>query len=243
MIIFPAVDIQGGKAVRLKQGRAEDSTVFADDPVAAARKWQDAGAKWLHVVDLDGAFDGTPTNRAIVADICANLTIPVQLGGGVRDAKSAAAYLEAGVERLIIGTMALEEPDAFKALCGQFPQRIGVSLDADNGKLKTKGWIADSGLNVDDVLPRLVYSGAAFVIYTDIARDGMQSGVNVPALQRLTSLCSLPIIAAGGVANMQDVQHLYPLTKTTSLVGAISGRALYEGSLNLAEANAWIDAQ
>lgn len=243
MIIFPAVDIQGGKAVRLKQGRADESTVFANDPVAAARAWQDAGAQWLHVVDLDGAFDGTPTNRSIVADICAALTIPVQLGGGVRDAKCAAAYLDAGVERLIIGTMALEEPDAFAALCEQFPQRIGVSLDADNGKLKTKGWIADSGLTVDDVLPRLISSGTAFVIYTDIARDGMQSGVNVQALERLATRCPLPVIAAGGVANMNDVTQLYPLTKSTSLAGAISGRALYEGTLNLAEANAWIRAQ
>lgn len=243
MIIFPAVDIQGGKAVRLKQGRADESTVFANDPVAAARAWQDAGAQWLHVVDLDGAFDGSPTNRNIVADICAALTIPVQLGGGIRDAKCAAAYLEAGVKRLIIGTMALEEPDAFKALCEQFPQRIGVSLDADNGKLKTKGWIADSGLTVDDVLPRLISSGAAFVIYTDIARDGMQSGVNVQALERLATRCPLPVIAAGGVANMTDVTQLYPLTKSTSLAGAISGRALYEGTLNLAEANAWIKAQ
>lgn len=243
MIIFPAVDIQGGKAVRLKQGRAEDSTVFADNPVEAALAWQKAGARWLHVVDLDGAFDGNPTNRQLVGDICAALTIPVQLGGGIRDSQSARAYLEAGVNRLIIGTMALEDPDAFRALCRQFPQRIGVSLDSDNGKLKTKGWVADSGLTVDDVLSHLVESGAAFVIYTDIARDGMQSGVNLEALESLAKACPVPVIAAGGVANLDDVKKLYPLCKRTKLQGAISGRALYEGTLNLTEAQAWINAQ
>lgn len=243
MIIFPAVDIQGGKAVRLKQGRAEDSTVFAHDPVAAALAWQEVGARWLHVVDLDGAFDGNPTNRTLVGKICDALSIPVQLGGGIRDAATAAAYMDAGVERLIIGTMALENPDAFTALCAQFPGHIGVSLDADHGKLKTKGWVADSGLSVEQVLPRLISSGAAFVIYTDIARDGMQSGVNVQALQDLASACPVPVIAAGGVASLDDVKNLYPLTKTTSLQGAISGRALYEGTLDLAEAQAWIDAQ
>ncbi|MEG2173601.1 MAG: 1-(5-phosphoribosyl)-5-[(5-phosphoribosylamino)methylideneamino]imidazole-4-carboxamide isomerase [Desulfovibrionaceae bacterium] len=243
MIIFPAVDIQGGKAVRLKQGRADESTVFAHNPVAAALAWQQAGARWLHVVDLDGAFDGTPTNRTLVGQICAALSIPVQLGGGVRDAKVAAAYIDAGVERLIIGTMALEHPEAFAELCALFPGRIGVSLDADNGKLKTKGWLADSGLSVEQVLPRLIQSGAAFVIYTDIARDGMQSGVNVQALEKLALACPVPVIAAGGVASLDDVKNLYPLTKTTRLQGAISGRALYEGGLKLAEAQAWIDAQ
>lgn len=243
MIIFPAVDIQGGKAVRLKQGRAEDSTVFAESPVDAALAWQEAGARWLHVVDLDGAFDGNPVNKQIVADICEALTIPVQLGGGIRDAATARAYMDAGVSRLIIGTMALEEPEAFRALCTQFPGRIGVSLDADTGKLKTQGWVTDSGLTVEEVLPFLLDSGTAFVIYTDIARDGMQSGVNVEALRKLASTCPVPVIAAGGVASLEDVQKLYPLTKTTKLQGAISGRALYEGTLNLTEAQAWIDAQ
>lgn len=243
MIIFPAVDIQSGKAVRLKQGRAEDSTVFAESPVAAALAWQEAGARWLHVVDLDGAFDGNPVNQQIVADICEALTIPVQLGGGIRYAATARAYMDAGVARLIIGTMALEEPESFRALCAQFPGRIGVSLDADTGKLKTQGWVTDSGLTVEEVLPFLLDSGTAFVIYTDIARDGMQSGVNVEALRKLATACPVPVIAAGGVASLEDVQKLYPLTKTTSLQGAISGRALYEGSLNLAEAQAWIDAQ
>lgn len=243
MIIFPAVDIQDGKAVRLRQGRADDSTVFSPDPVAAARHWQDQGARWLHVVDLDGAFDGLPKSRDIVRRICEALTIPVQLGGGIRDEKTAQAYLDAGVQRLIIGTMALEQPEAFAALCARFPGRIGVSLDAEGGRLKTKGWVADAGMTVDDVLPRLLGDGAAFIIYTDIERDGMQSGVNLPALTHLATASSVPVIAAGGVATLADVQALYPLSRTANLQGAISGRALYEGTLNLGEANRWIAAQ
>ncbi|HJA79013.1 MAG TPA: 1-(5-phosphoribosyl)-5-[(5-phosphoribosylamino)methylideneamino]imidazole-4-carboxamide isomerase [Candidatus Desulfovibrio intestinavium] len=243
MIIFPAVDIQNGKAVRLRQGRAGDSTVFSPDPVAAARHWQEQGARWLHVVDLDGAFDGLPRSRDLVRDICAALDIPVQLGGGIRSEAIARAYLDAGVQRLIIGTLALEQPDAFAALCRTFPGRIGVSLDAEGGRLKTKGWVADAGLTVDDVLPRLTGDGAAFIIYTDIERDGMQTGVNVPALTHLATVSSVPVIAAGGVATLADVQALYPLSKNARLEGAISGRALYEGTLNLQEANAWITAQ
>lgn len=243
MIIFPAVDIKDGKAVRLKQGRADATTVFAHDPVQAALGWQQAGAQWLHVVDLDGAFDGLPKSRAIVRDICQALRIPVQLGGGVRDHATAGAYLDAGVQRLIIGTLALENPPAFAELCRSFPGRIGVSLDADGGRLKTKGWVADAGLTVDEALPRLLDDGAAFIIYTDIARDGMQTGVNVDALRHLSTLSTAPVIAAGGVATLQDVKNLYPLTRTTRLQGAISGRALYEGTLKLDEALAWIAAQ
>ena len=243
MILFPAVDIQNGKAVRLKQGRAHESTVFAEDPTDAAKAWEARGAQWLHVVDLDGAFDGAPKSREIVRRICTELSIPVQLGGGIRDMETARAYLEAGVTRLIIGTLALEQPDLFAEMCRTFPDRIGVSLDAEGGKLKTRGWVADTGLTVDGALPRLLDDGAAFIIYTDIERDGMQCGVNVAALEHISRLSTVPVIAAGGVATLADVQKLYPLTLTTSLVGAVSGRALYEGTLNLEEANAWVAAQ
>ena len=243
MILFPAVDIQNGKAVRLKQGRAHESTVFAEDPTVAAKAWEARGAQWLHVVDLDGAFDGAPKSREIVRRICTELSIPVQLGGGIRDMETARAYLDAGVTRLIIGTLALEQPDLFAEMCRTFPDRIGVSLDAEGGKLKTRGWVADTGLTVDGALPRLLDDGAAFIIYTDIERDGMQCGVNVAALEHISRLSTVPVIAAGGVATLADVQKLYPLTLTTSLVGAVSGRALYEGTLNLEEANAWVAAQ
>ena len=243
MILFPAVDIQDGKAVRLKQGRAHESTVFAEDPTDAAKAWQARGAQWLHVVDLDGAFDGAAKSREIVRRICTELTIPVQLGGGIRDMETARAYLDAGVTRLIIGTLALEQPDLFAEMCRTFPGRIGVSLDAEGGKLKTRGWVADTGLTVDGALPRLLQDGAAFIIYTDIERDGMQCGVNVAALEHISRLSTVPVIAAGGVATLADVQKLYPLTRTTSLVGAVSGRALYEGTLSIEEANAWVAAQ
>ena len=243
MILFPAVDIQDGKAVRLKQGRAHESTVFAEDPTDAAKAWEARGAQWLHVVDLDGAFDGAAKSREIVRRICTELSIPVQLGGGIRDMETARAYLDAGVTRLIIGTLALEQPDLFAEMCRTFPGRVGVSLDAEGGKLKTRGWVADTGLTVDGALPRLLEDGAGFIIYTDIERDGMQCGVNVAALEHISRLSTVPVIAAGGVATLADVQKLYPLTLTTSLAGAVSGRALYEGTLNLEEANAWVAAQ
>lgn len=243
MIIFPAVDLQGGKAVRLRQGRADDTTVFSSDPVAAALRWQEQGATWLHLVDLDGAFRGEGVNTATVRDICHALTIPVQLGGGVRDEAAARRWLDVGVRRLIIGTLALENPDEFARLCSLFPGRLGVSLDADDGRLKTRGWVADAGLRVEEALPRLAEAGAAFVIYTDIARDGMQSGVNLPLLTKLAETSPIPVIAAGGVATLDDIKALYPLSVSARLEGAISGRALYEGTLDLPEALAWIAAQ
>jgi phosphoribosylformimino-5-aminoimidazole carboxamide ribotide isomerase len=243
VIVFPAVDIQNGKTVRLKQGRAAESTVYASDPLATARSWQERGARWLHVVDLDGAFDGKPKNYQLISRICKALSIPVQLGGGIRNPETANAYLDAGVTRLIIGTMALEEPELFASLCQVHPGKIGVSLDAVDGQLKSRGWLADTGQELATVLPRLLEAGAAFIIYTDISRDGMQSGINLPALEALAKASSVPVIAAGGVASLQDIQLLYPLTRKTNLVGAISGKALYEGSLRLEEANAWIAAQ
>lgn len=243
MIIFPAVDIQGGKAVRLKKGRADASTVFSDDPVAAALRWQEEGATFLHLVDLDGAMQGVSPNTEIVRRICAELDIPVQLGGGIRSADSARAWLDAGVSRLIISTMAVEAPSAFARLCHAFPGRIGVSLDAENGRLKTRGWSGDTPYTVDDVLPRLAGDGAAFLVYTDIERDGMQTGVNLPALTRLAEISMVPVIAAGGVASLDDIKKLFPLSVNANLEGAITGRAIYEGSLDLPEALAWLNAQ
>ena len=232
MILFPAVDIKGGQAVRLRRGRADDSTVFSDDPVAAALQWQEQGAKFLHLVDLDGAFEGVSPNTDLVRRICEALSIPVQLGGGIRDEETAHRWLDAGVARLIIGTLALEDP-----------ARIGVSLDAENGRLKTRGWVGDTPYTVDDVVPRLAEDGAAFLVYTDIERDGMQTGVNVPALTHLAQTSKVPVIAAGGVATLDDVKALYPLSVSANLEGAISGRAIYEGTLDLREAMSWIAAQ
>lgn len=242
MIVFPAVDIKDGKCVRLKQGLADQVTVFADDPAEMAGHWAGKGAKYLHVVDLDGAFSGRPLNFELIKTICSSIDIPVQLGGGIRDIDTAQAYVDAGVERLIIGTMALEAPELFGELCATLPGRIGVSLDAVDGSLKTKGWVEDSGHTVFDVIPRLEEQGAAFIIYTDIARDGMQSGVNTPALEKLCEATRLPVIAAGGVHRLDDIKALYPLS-AKGLEGAITGRAIYAGTLDLVEAQGWIAAQ
>lgn len=234
MILFPAVDIKDGRCVRLEQGRADAVTVFGDDPAECALGWARLGAQWLHIVDLDGAFSGQPRNFGLVRRICAEAGIPVQLGGGVRDLGTATAYLQAGVTRLIIGTVALEEPDLFAELCGKFPGKIGVSLDAVDGQLKSRGWVADAGLTVMDVLPRIESAGAAFIVYTDISRDGMQSGVNIPALTALCEATKLPVVAAGGVTSLDDLKALAPLC-AKGLQGAISGRAIYAGSLDFAE--------
>lgn len=243
MIIFPAVDIKGGQCVRLKKGRADQETVFASDPVEAALHWQNQGAEWLHLVDLDGAFAGKPVNLPLITRLCKSLSIPVQMGGGIRDRECATAYCQAGVTRLIIGTLALDDPEAYARMCAALPGKIGVSLDTEGGRLKTKGWVADSGLTIDDVLPRLHEQGTAFIIHTDIDRDGMQSGVNVPVLAELAKKSPMPVIAAGGVATLEDIKKLYPLSLESNLEGAISGRAIYEGTLNLKEALDWLQAQ
>jgi phosphoribosylformimino-5-aminoimidazole carboxamide ribotide isomerase len=234
VILFPAVDIKDGRCVRLAQGRADAVTVFGEDPAEMALTWVRQGAEWLHVIDLDGAFSGVPRNFDLVARICAEAKIPVQLGGGIRDLATAKAYVEAGVSRLIIGTIALEQPELFAELCAALPGKVGVSLDAVDGKLKSRGWVADAGLTVADVLPRIEAAGASFLVYTDIARDGMQSGVNLPALTALCEASTLPVIAAGGVTNMDDLRNLAPLC-AKGLQGAISGRAIYAGTLNFEE--------
>ena len=242
MILFPAVDIKDGQCVRLKQGAEDQVTVFGSDPVVMAQKWVDVGTRWLHIIDLDGAFSGRPKNFDLIRRLCSQIHIPVQLGGGIRDAETARAYFEAGVSRLIIGTMALEAPDDFAALCHEFPGKIGVSLDARDGVLKTRGWVEDAGVKVGDVVPRLEAQGAAFFIYTDIARDGMQSGVNIPAMEELLALTTVPVLAAGGISTLKDVQDLYPLFPR-GLQGVITGKAIYSGSLNVGETLAWLEGQ
>ena len=243
MIIFPAVDIKGGKCVRLRNGKADQETVFMDDPVEAALHWQSNGAQWLHIIDLDGAFSGKAVNLPLITRLCASVSIPIQMGGGIRDRETAKAYLDAGVTRLIIGTMAVDAPEQYAALTNAFPGKIGVSLDTDNGEIKTKGWVGNTGRTIDDVLPRLQDQGTAFLIHTDISRDGTQSGVNVQGLAELSAKSPIPVIAAGGVATMDDIKALYPLSKTANFQGAISGQAIYDGTLSLPEAMAWIASQ
>lgn len=239
MNLFPAVDIKDRQCVRLKQGQADEVTVFSTDPVEVAAHWVSLGAKWLHIVDLDGAFSGTPRNFDLIQTICSQVGVPVQLGGGIRDEQTASAYFEAGVHRLIIGTMALEDEAGFAALCAKFPGKVGVSLDAQNNRLKSKGWVEDSGRSVFDVLPGLEDLGAAFVVYTDISRDGMQSGVNIQAVHNVVQGTALPVLVAGGVSTLQDIKDLYPLHKK-GLSGIITGKAIYTRSLDLQEALKWV---
>lgn len=245
MIIFPAVDLKNGKAVRLKQGKADELSIFSDDPVAMALHWQGLGAEYLHLIDLDGAFSGNEEsiNANLVKEICKKLSIPVQLGGGIRTEEIADFWLNLGIKRIIIGTMALEDPTLFAKICKKYPQRVGVSLDVFDKKLKSRGWVEDSGKDIDSILPLMAEAGAAFVIYTDIERDGMHSEVNLDEITRLTKLSPLPLIAAGGVSTMQSVMDLYPLFENANLEGIVSGRAIYEGTLNMEEAMLWIKSQ
>jgi len=243
VIIFPAVDIKGGRCVRLKQGRADQETVFAEDPIQAALHWQELGAEWLHLVDLDGAFSGKPVNLPLITRLCAALSIPVQMGGGIRDLDTAKAYCDAGVTRLIIGTLALEAPHAYEEICTNLPGRVGVSLDTEGGNLKTRGWVDNSSMTLEQVLPHLYAQGSSFIIHTDIDRDGMQIGVNLELLRTLAEESPMPVIAAGGVATLDDIKALYPLSKEGNLEGVVTGRALYEGTLDFKEAVAWVKAQ
>lgn len=173
MMLIPAVDIKEGKCVRLKQGKADEVTVYGSDPVEMACHWARQGARLLHVVDLDGAFEGIPANYRLIGEICRKASVPVQLGGGIRDEETAKNYFQAGVQYLVVGTLAMENPQALSRICHSFPGRVGVSLDAENGQLKSKGWVQDTGLTVFDLLPRLKEMGASFLVYTDISRDGM----------------------------------------------------------------------
>ncbi|MDR2123765.1 MAG: 1-(5-phosphoribosyl)-5-[(5-phosphoribosylamino)methylideneamino]imidazole-4-carboxamide isomerase [Desulfovibrio sp.] len=243
MIIIPALDIRGGKCVRLRRGRAEDEIVYENDPFKVAVGWEKRGAERLHLVDLDGAFSGFPVNSALITAICKELSIPVQIGGGIRTLEAAQTYVQAGAERIVIGTAAMENPSLFAEICTSLPGKIGVSLDIEDGRIRTKGWINDSGLTIDAVVPRLYAQGISFIVYTDISRDGMRSGPNVAMLREVAGSGYVPVIAAGGVDNFDDIKLLYEISRNSRLEGVISGRALYEGSFNFEEACAWLAAR
>lgn len=236
MIIFPAIDIQDGKAVRLRQGKKADVSVYGEDPLDIARRWQKEGAQWLHIVDLDGAFAGNRVNSLKIGEIARETGLPIQTGGGIRSIEDAAIYLENGVTRVIIGTLALEDRESFSHMAKKWPGRVGVSLDAQNGVLKSRGWVKNTEIKIADILPELEQAGSAFIIYTDIERDGMQSGINMISLANILRLTSLPIIVAGGISTLDDIRKLRDMPHNGNLAGVISGRALYEGSLNLGQA-------
>jgi phosphoribosylformimino-5-aminoimidazole carboxamide ribotide isomerase len=235
MLIIPAIDLKEGKCVRLRQGRAAEMTVFSDDPVAMGLKWQAAGARWLHVVDLDGAFSGSPQNLAAIRALRQALQIPLELGGGLRTLETIRAYLDLGLDRLILGTVVLKDPDLAARACAAFPGQIAFGLDAKSGRLAVEGWTETSRRTLLEVAKSLEPLRPAALIYTDIARDGVKTGVNIPATRALAEAVQLPVIASGGISSLADITALLPL-EAVGVVGVITGRALYDGSLDLAEA-------
>jgi phosphoribosylformimino-5-aminoimidazole carboxamide ribotide isomerase len=239
MIIFPAIDLKDGLCVRLMQGDPERVTVYGRDPAAMAERWAQEGAQWLHVVDLDGAFSQSPKNRDAVAAIVKTLDIPVQVGGGIRTLANIADYLEMGVRRVILGTVALRDPDLVAEACRRYPRRVALGIDARDGMVAVEGWQEATSTDVRALVERYLPLDLAAIIYTDIHRDGMSTGVNVDATRRLLEFAACPVIASGGVATLQDIQELVPLVPL-GLEGVIVGRALYNGNVRLAEALTWV---
>ena len=232
MLVIPAIDIQHGKCVRLRQGRKEDVTVYDDDPLNAANRWVEAGAKRLHIVDLDGAMAGKPVNLPIIRKIAdAHSHIPIQVGGGIRDEETVENYLDAGVRYVILGTRAVKEPHFVSDLCVAFPGHVIVGLDAKDGKLAVDGWSKLSKHDVIDLAQHFESDGVEAVLYTDIARDGMLSGVNVESTQKLAESIRIPVIAAGGVATLEDLKTLCEVADA-GILGVVTGRAIYEGTLD-----------
>jgi len=235
MLLIPAIDLKDGKCVRLRQGRMEDDTVFSDDPVAVAARWVEAGARRLHMVDLNGAFEGRPVNADIVRAVAeAFPELPIQIGGGIRDEDTVEAYLNAGVSYVIIGTKAVNSPGFVGNLCLEFPGHVIVGLDAKDGKVAVDGWSKLSKHDVVDLAQHFEHDGVEAIVYTDISRDGMMSGVNVEATVRLAQAITIPVIASGGITNLDDIRRLAEVADE-GIMGAITGRAIYEGTLDFAE--------
>jgi phosphoribosylformimino-5-aminoimidazole carboxamide ribotide isomerase len=235
VILFPAIDLKEGLAVRLEQGNMARATVFHRDPAAQARAFEQEGFEYLHVVDLDGAFAGKPMNGAAVDRILEMVSIPVQLGGGIRDTATVEAWLEKGVTRVIIGTAAVRDPPFVKQAARDYPRQIAVGLDARDGKVAVEGWAETSELSVLDIARRFEDAGVSAIVYTDIARDGMLRGLNLDATIELAHAISIPVIASGGLASIDDVRSLLA-PRAKKLAGVIIGRALYDGRLDAAEA-------
>ena len=233
MILYPAIDLKDGQAVRLVHGDMEKSTVFNDDPAAQARAFVDAGCTWLHLVDLNGAFAGAPVNAAPVEAILKSCNVPAQLGGGIRDMATIEAWLDKGLARVILGTVAVENPDLVREAARAFPGKVAVGIDARNGRVATKGWANETDVMVTDLAKSFEDAGVAAIIYTDILRDGAMGGPNIDATAALARAVTIPVIASGGVSSLDD---LMALKATNVISGAISGRALYDGAIDLEQA-------
>ena len=243
MLLIPAIDLKDGHCVRLKQGDMDDATVFSEDPAAMARHWLAQGARRLHLVDLNGAVAGKPKNEAVIKSITAAVgdDIPVQLGGGIRDLDTIERYLDDGISYVIIGTAAVKNPGFLHDACGAFPGHIIVGLDAKDGKVATDGWSKMTGHDVVDLAKKFEDYGVEAVIYTDIGRDGMLSGINVEATVKLAQALTIPVIASGGLAGMADIEALCRV-ESEGVEGVICGRAIYSGDLDFAAAQARADA-
>ena len=241
MLIIPAIDLKDGACVRLRQGLMDDSTVYGDDPVQMAARWVEAGTRRLHLVDLNGAFDGKPVNGEAVTGIAkAYPDLPIQIGGGIRELSTIEHYLDAGVQYLIIGTKAVKQPEFVTEACREFPGHIIVGLDAKDGLVATDGWAEVSDIKATELAKRFEQDGVESIVYTDISRDGMMQGVNVEQTVAMAQASSTPVIASGGITNMEDIQALQAVAGE-GILGAITGRAIYEGTLDVAEAQQYCD--
>ena len=235
MIIIPAIDLKDGKCVRLLKGEEGTETVFSTNPVETAKKWENCGAKWIHVVDLDGAFEGSAVNSEIILDIVKNVSCDVQLGGGIRDVETADRYISGGVKRLIIGTKAFSDPDFVNELCDKYPGKISVGLDTKNNRIAVKGWKEVLNLDMNEAIRKLEESGASMFVHTNVDKDGTMEGVNTGPVKDFIANCSVPVIASGGIATMEDLEKLSALTGD-GLYGVILGKSIYSGSIDLEEA-------
>ncbi len=235
MLLIPAIDLKDGQCVRLRQGDMSDATVFSDDPLAVAARWVAAGARRLHIVDLDGAFSGEPVNAEVIHRIAEqHPELPIQVGGGIRTEETVEVYIQAGVRYIIIGTRAVAEPHFISDLCAEFPTHVIVGLDARDGKVATDGWSKLSRHDAIDMAQHFESDGVEAIIYTDIARDGMMQGVNIEATLQLAEAVNIPVIAAGGIHNLENVKKLAEISGS-GIIGAITGRAIYQGTLDFAE--------
>jgi phosphoribosylformimino-5-aminoimidazole carboxamide ribotide isomerase len=235
MLIIPAIDLKDGKCVRLIQGRMQEETVYSDDPQAVARRWVDAGAQMIHVVDLDAAVHGTPFNQTRIADIIQTAGVPVQVGGGMRDVEAVAECLETGAHRVIIGTAAIENPSFVRDICRIYPGHIAVGIDARQGRVAIRGWTRTTETFAVDLARRLEDAGVCAIIFTDIQRDGMQVGPNIEETKKLAESVHIPVIASGGVGTIEHIRSLMTL-EAVGVTGVITGKALYSGSLRFEEA-------
>jgi phosphoribosylformimino-5-aminoimidazole carboxamide ribotide isomerase len=237
MVVIPASDIKGGQCVRLAQGDFNRVTVYGENPADVARCWQDLGAERIHVVDLDGSLAGSPQNRAAVKDIVRATAVPIELGGGIRDMATVAFYLEAGVRWIILGTAAIRDEDFAREACRAFPGQVILGIDASDGRVAVQGWTEQTSVTAVDLARRFQSFGIAAIVYTDILRDGMETGVNVEATRALADAIETPVIASGGVGGVGDIERLLPI-EPSGVMGVIVGRALYTGALTLEQAMA-----